>query len=348
MITLKDIKVSKNRIPVQNAIWLRPVGGLSFKIYYPHGGDWTEIIADGSSVPVPIDVEERLKSLEKSVSELVKYDARLSQRVDNLLEEVIANKKNFTVKTNQLELSIKRLYGSVEITSLLFTKEFPEVQEPERIVDPSKYGVDDIYLQAIGDRTPSTATFAGGPLYIVRYESNSWISRGIHIAQNILDAFREDDTRIFTSRWFSRITGGYPQQVESYYAQSMIYGKTNSTLVLSNFDRCSLYDENNKVLPTSIFPSSEQLNSWGLTIDTIRALANAENGMVFIGNEALPYSLESESEAKDNWESYEIVLSCNDIYYNAKKVIRITAEVIDSEFGEVEIEYNEESPQVED
>ena len=49
MITLKDIKVSKNRIPVQNAIWLRPIGGLSFKIYYPHGGDWSEINFDGVS-----------------------------------------------------------------------------------------------------------------------------------------------------------------------------------------------------------------------------------------------------------------------------------------------------------
>lgn len=49
MITLKDIKVSKNRIPVQNAIWLRPTGGLTFKIYYPHGGDWTEINFGGSS-----------------------------------------------------------------------------------------------------------------------------------------------------------------------------------------------------------------------------------------------------------------------------------------------------------
>ena len=43
MITLKDIKVSKNRIPVQNAVWLRPTGGLTFKLYYPHGGDWSEI-----------------------------------------------------------------------------------------------------------------------------------------------------------------------------------------------------------------------------------------------------------------------------------------------------------------
>lgn len=43
MMTLKDIKISKTRIPLQNAIWLRPIGGLKFKIYYPHGGDWGEI-----------------------------------------------------------------------------------------------------------------------------------------------------------------------------------------------------------------------------------------------------------------------------------------------------------------
>lgn len=61
MITLKDIKVSKNRIPVQNAIWLRPIGGLSFKIYYPHGGDWTEINLSGSSpepTPTPTPTPE--------------------------------------------------------------------------------------------------------------------------------------------------------------------------------------------------------------------------------------------------------------------------------------------------
>lgn len=49
MLTLKDIKISKTRIPLQNAIWLRPIGGLKFKIYYPHGGSWAELGVTSSS-----------------------------------------------------------------------------------------------------------------------------------------------------------------------------------------------------------------------------------------------------------------------------------------------------------
>ncbi len=49
MLTLKDIKISRNRIPLQNAIWLRPIGGLKFKIYYPHGGEWAELGTTSSS-----------------------------------------------------------------------------------------------------------------------------------------------------------------------------------------------------------------------------------------------------------------------------------------------------------
>lgn len=47
MMTLKDIKVSKSYIPVQNAIWLRPLGGLKFKLYYPRGGNWSEVHLTG-------------------------------------------------------------------------------------------------------------------------------------------------------------------------------------------------------------------------------------------------------------------------------------------------------------
>ena len=323
------------------------MGGMALKIYYPHGGDWAEVKVDDSSESVS-DLEKRVQSLESNVAKINKYNSALNQRIDDLFETVVADKRDLTVKINQLELSIKRLYGSVEITSLLLTRQFPQSQKPEEIANPSRYGIDDIYLKAIDDKTPTTMTFAGGPQYKVGYERNSWIVRGVPFVYNILDAFRETDSSIFTARWNLRIVGRSPQYVKTYYAHSMVYEKTSATFVLSDFNRNLLYDEMYKELPTSIFPSSEQLNSWGLTIDTIRALANAENGMVFIGREALPYSLESESESEDNWESYEIVLSCNDIYYNAKKAIKITAEVVDSEFGEVEIEYNEESPQVED
>ena len=53
MITLKDIKISRNRIPLQNALWIRPMGGFVFKIYYPHGGDWTEMKVTDSPIPDP-------------------------------------------------------------------------------------------------------------------------------------------------------------------------------------------------------------------------------------------------------------------------------------------------------
>ena len=77
MITLKDIKVSKNRIPVQNAIWLRPTGGMSFKIYYPHGGDWSEINFNGDSpspdpTPTPTPTPDK-----KSVSYISKRENKI-------------------------------------------------------------------------------------------------------------------------------------------------------------------------------------------------------------------------------------------------------------------------------
>lgn len=56
MVTLKDIKISRNRIPVQNAIWVRPVGGFVFKLYYPHGGDWAEMKITDSPIPDPTPI----------------------------------------------------------------------------------------------------------------------------------------------------------------------------------------------------------------------------------------------------------------------------------------------------
>jgi hypothetical protein len=73
MITLKDIKVSKNRIPVQNALWLRPTGGLTFKIYYPHGGDWSEVMTTDSDMPTPSEleeIEEHLDSIDETIESL--------------------------------------------------------------------------------------------------------------------------------------------------------------------------------------------------------------------------------------------------------------------------------------
>lgn len=48
-MVLKDIRISKDRIPVQNALWIRPTGGMTFKIYYPRGGDWAEMLVEGTA-----------------------------------------------------------------------------------------------------------------------------------------------------------------------------------------------------------------------------------------------------------------------------------------------------------
>lgn len=53
MKVLKDIKISKDRIPVQNALWIRPMGGLSFKLYIPSGVDWKEVGIDNKPSPSP-------------------------------------------------------------------------------------------------------------------------------------------------------------------------------------------------------------------------------------------------------------------------------------------------------
>lgn len=53
MRVLKDIKVSKLRIPVQNALWIRPMGGLQFKLYIPSGTDWKEFSISDSPSPTP-------------------------------------------------------------------------------------------------------------------------------------------------------------------------------------------------------------------------------------------------------------------------------------------------------
>ena len=53
MRILKDIKISKDRLPVQNALWIRPMGGLSFKLYVPSGVDWKEVGIDNRPSPSP-------------------------------------------------------------------------------------------------------------------------------------------------------------------------------------------------------------------------------------------------------------------------------------------------------
>lgn len=100
-MTLKDIKVSKNLIPVQPALWLRPMGGLSFKIYYPQGGNWVEVITKSapaseqpetpaSGAPVTQIDEETLQSLEQTIETLRQAINTLQNTVTNISRSVEA------------------------------------------------------------------------------------------------------------------------------------------------------------------------------------------------------------------------------------------------------------------
>ena len=125
MITLKDIKVSKNRIPVQNALWLRPTGGLTFKIYYPHGGDWAEVMTTDSDMPTPSEyaeieehlnlIDETIKSLElriKSVESLKPKVTALDRKVTSVASS--AQKGNINAYT-----ALMGGYDSINVPVLL-------------------------------------------------------------------------------------------------------------------------------------------------------------------------------------------------------------------------------------
>ena len=91
MLTLKDIKISKNRIPVQNAIWLRPVGGLKFKIYYPHGGDWTEMEIVDTPEPTPTPEPEpspEYEAMEEEIQELQTAVSKLKNSISSLTSKL--------------------------------------------------------------------------------------------------------------------------------------------------------------------------------------------------------------------------------------------------------------------
>lgn len=176
MITLKDIKVSKNRIPVQNAIWLRPIGGLAFKVYYPHGGDWQEIITTNSQIP-PEEQEQEGITLE-GLQELVNA---LSKRVDNVYRRLeIANSNisttrenitrlsrsiyDLTEQVNTLNTAVDALYEGTQLpTSVELSSAFGNIVNPVDALpsDLEAYGLTELVLLSIERGVCTTATIAG-------------------------------------------------------------------------------------------------------------------------------------------------------------------------------------------
>lgn len=349
MMTLKDIKVSKNPIPVQNAMWLRPLGGFKFKLYYPQGGTWTEITTSGGEDPHELDeIERRLAAVENELSALSKQveSCRLMQINDR--EEFLRLLNLQQVKISQVQTSVNRLYGSTDITTLVLIRMFPTSETMVEITDPSKYGIDQIYIDAINKETISEINFVIGEKeskYDASYETNSWsLGPGRpHITSSILNGLQEDTTAIKTVRWIARIQANVQHQVYAYYAHSMSYERTSDTILLPKFYKELFFDGLTERHEVDTFLTPEQMNSYGLTLETVQRMGAMEEGQAFLGKEAIPYTVTGEIEDTGGIMYYTITMVCIDTDYNDQKIFEITAEVTDSEFTEVEVIYREEA-----
>lgn len=349
MITLKDIKVSKNRIPVQNAIWIRPMGGLSFRLYYPHGGDWTEMKFDNSSsdpYPVPEDIDKRLKDLEDGLTALSKRVDRNKTLSENAIETITNNITKLQSETDKLNVSVARLYGSTKITTLLLTREFPESASGVEISDPAFYGIDNIYLNAIENEVVESVYFEEDGPYSVGYEYNSWGrgTFGSNVSRYICDMIKVDQENVLTARWIQTVKRNIQAVTISYTANSVQYPITENTVFIPNLDISTIYDKRSaqEDLPINLIFGKDEAKEWGITLDMVQRLGSGEEYQVFIGKQAVPYTAVGSTEEEEGSAYYSINLECNDLDYNAKKIITLGFEVVNLEFEECELDYTEE------
>ena len=112
MKALKDIKVSKNPIPLQNALWLRPTGGLSFKLYYPQGDSWKEVTINSTDEEFKQEMEEELNKVKEQLNDVLNevegYEEKFSdiQAVEECLQTSINSiNKTFEILLDSLEMN---------------------------------------------------------------------------------------------------------------------------------------------------------------------------------------------------------------------------------------------------
>lgn len=132
MIVLKDIKVSKTRIPVQNALWLRPIDKETYKIYYPSGGNWKEIVFE-TSEDMDNNLEPRVEALEKAMAQANVDISTLRRDLEEFettyyrgRSEIYGDISNLTERVTALENGFNSIISLVEsqITSVILTDEF--------------------------------------------------------------------------------------------------------------------------------------------------------------------------------------------------------------------------------
>ena len=180
MITLKDIKVSKNRIPVQNAIWIRPMGGFKFKIYYPHGGDWEEMMVeagkdpDDSLVKRVNDLEKGLKKTDEEVAKIKDNMEDLDVKVSRNLSSMQVDIRNMNDKVYSLGKTMDAVITTIEsqVTSVVLPVQFTIKSYYNRWIPRNEMavlGFNDLIFRSIYDGYCETAVVSGEN-YAITYQ----------------------------------------------------------------------------------------------------------------------------------------------------------------------------------
>lgn len=180
MIVLKDIKVSKTRIPVQNALWLRPIDKETYKIYYPSGGNWKEIVFE-TSEDMDNNLEPRVEALEKAMAQ-ANIDISAIRRDFEEFETTYYRDKsmegaeinNLANRVTALENSFDTIISLVEsqITSVILPYEFSAAANNGRSYSRNKmadFGFNELVFRSIYDGY-CTKAYIDGAEYAITTE----------------------------------------------------------------------------------------------------------------------------------------------------------------------------------
>ena len=130
MIVLKDIKVSKTRIPVQNALWLRPVDKETYKIYYPSGGNWKEIVFE-TSEDMDNTLEPRVEALEKAMAQANVDISAIRKDLEEFETDYYRDKSQDRARLNSLANRVTALENSFDTIISLVESQITSVTLPD-------------------------------------------------------------------------------------------------------------------------------------------------------------------------------------------------------------------------
>lgn len=180
MFTLKDVKVSKNRIPVQNALWLRPLNGETYKLYYPAGNDWREVVVetgegpDSSLVKRVDDLEEELKKTDEEVAKIKGNMEDLDAKVSRALSSMQVDIRNMNDKVYSLGKTMDAVITTIEsqVTSVVLPVQFTIKSYYNRWITRTEMavlGFNDLIFRSIYDDYCETAVVSGEN-YAITYQ----------------------------------------------------------------------------------------------------------------------------------------------------------------------------------